>query len=175
MGGLEHLRFAHCNPASPSAELQRALLVSMRTQRRIRPKLGRKHDQAGNFFGTTKGGGTGYNGTVFEVRATGVGTTLYRFTGRPDGGTPMGGVVEDASGNLYGVTFYGGTGACEYGCGTIFEITASGQESILYSFAGAPDGEYPEGDLLLDSSGNLYGATASGGTYNCGTLFKYTP
>jgi len=80
----------------------------------------------------------------------------------------------------YGMTELGGTGTCtsgsSIGCGTIFEITSKGQELVLYSFTGTPDGSYPIGSALArDRAGNLYGTTSMGGTYGCGTVFKYTP
>jgi uncharacterized repeat protein (TIGR03803 family) len=90
---------------------------------------------------------------------------------------PNSGLVLDTQGNLYGTTFYGGL-ECDYGdvtCGTVFKVSASGQESVLYSFTGTGgDGSNPTAGLVLDTQGNLYGTTFGGGSLacNCGTVFK---
>jgi uncharacterized repeat protein (TIGR03803 family) len=103
---------------------------------------------------------------------------LYSFTGGTDGGQPMGGVVRDAQGNLYGTTYYGGNPGCppdELGCGVVFKLDSSGNETVLHTFAGSPDGDLPRAPLLRDAKGNLYGTTTSGGEvcdYDCGTVFK---
>jgi len=144
------------------------------------PEAGLIRDGAGNLYGTTSAGAASNYGSVFRVSATGTIAVMHSFTGSPDGATPYSGLVRDPTGNFYGVTFYGGTGTCSdaigLGCGTIFEITSSGKESVLYSFTGTPDGSGPTGSALLrDKSGDLYGTTTYGGTYGCGTVFKYTP
>jgi uncharacterized repeat protein (TIGR03803 family) len=101
-------------------------------------------------------------------------TVLYSFNGPPDGNLPLSGVVRDADGNLYGTDYEGGT----YGYGTVFKVDKKGKETVLYNFAGGSDGEYPEGALVRDSAGNLYGATDGGGYpdcgygYTCGTIYK---
>jgi len=106
---------------------------------------------------------------------------LYSFTGPPDGAAPSGG-VPDAQGNLYGTTGYGGDSACypPYGCGTVFKLDTTGKETVLYSFTGTGgDGEGPNGGLVLDAKGNLYGTTEYGGDLSCnapdgcGTVFKF--
>jgi uncharacterized repeat protein (TIGR03803 family) len=76
-------------------------------------------------------------------------SVLHAFQGPPDGFDPIqGSLILDAKGNLYGVTSLGGTGSCSGGCGTVFEISSTGAESILYSFgATANDGKYPYGSL----------------------------
>lgn len=107
-------------------------------------------------------------------------TTLHTFAGAPDGNYPNGGLVLDASGNLYGTTWLGGTSTlCQNGCGTAFRLTPSGSETILHSFTNkykkTSDGAYPNGSLLLDAQGNLYGTTYFGGAANKGTVFKLTP
>lgn len=77
-------------------------------------------------------------------------------------------MVADTAGNLYGTT---GGGA--YGYGAVFEVTPSGQETVLYSFTGGADGDFPDTALTIDRAGNLYG-TAEGGTYGYGNVFKVT-
>jgi uncharacterized repeat protein (TIGR03803 family) len=107
-------------------------------------------------------------------------TVLHKFTGPPDGGFPNGSVIVDSKGNVYGTTSEGGTGSCDGGCGTVFRLSPSGTEAILYSFTGANgDGKYPQGGLVRDTAGNIYGTTYGGGTsgtacdgYGCGTVFK---
>jgi len=101
-------------------------------------------------------------------------TLLYSFTGGTDGRTPLGGVILDAAGNLYGTTSQGGNLACSLGCGTVFKVERAGNETVLYSFAGtgAGDGEYPNAALVRDAAGTLYGTTVGGGASGYGTVFK---
>jgi uncharacterized repeat protein (TIGR03803 family) len=110
----------------------------------------------GNFYGTTARGGAYGNGTVYEVSATGYFRTIHSFCaqqpGCTDGATPYAGLVEDANGNLYGTTFYGGAN----GYGSVFEITAARQFVLVHSFDNT-DGAYPISALILASDGNLYG------------------
>jgi uncharacterized repeat protein (TIGR03803 family) len=135
-------------------------------------------DSVGNLYGTTQFGGSsatpetlGY-GTVFEVSATGTEAVLHSFAGPPtDGSQPYAGLVRDAAGNLYGTTAYGGA----YDYGTVFEVAASGAETILHSFTGGKDEAQPLGNLLLDSSGNLYGTAAGEFTGQFGTVFRLAP
>lgn len=135
-------------------------------------------DSADNLYGTGDGGANGF-GVVFELSPTHVETILYNFQGKMagDGSFPVGGLVQDSAGNLYGTTSAGGT----YDYGTVFKLTPAGDETVLHSFAGPPDGAVPRGELLLDSAGNLYGTTTEGGTgcspnYSgppgCGIVFK---
>lgn len=106
---------------------------------------------------------------------------LHNFAGAPDGASPTGGLVADATGNLYGTTTLGGTdSACS--CGTVFKLSppsvlgGAWTETLLYSFkGGAEDGKAPHGGLTFDKSGHLYGATQSGGPSNTGTVFELTP
>lgn len=128
----------------------------------------------GNFYGTTPNGGTGTFGTVFQVTAAGVETTLYNFcsvggSSCTDGSTPQGSLVIGSDGNLYGTTFSGGAN----NDGTVFKITTSGALTTLHSFAGA-DGANPVGALTFGKDGNLYGTTFAGGASNDGTVFKIT-
>ena len=135
-------------------------------------------DQAGNIYGTTEAGGSAGYGTVFKLTRSGSHWTeqvLYSFMGGQDGTTPSDGVVIDRAGNLYGTTPYGGIDACQGGCGTVFELTPSGSgwtEQVLYRFQGSPDGQRPYAGLLLDPSGNLFGATYEGGNAGGGTIFE---
>ena len=81
-------------------------------------------------------------------------TVQYQFTGGDDGGTPFGGVILDASGNLYGTTYAGGA----FGYGTVFKLDPTDKETVLQSFMGS-NGLWPVARLLRDSQGNLYGTT----------------
>jgi len=101
---------------------------------------------------------------------------LYSFTGGSDGAMPVGTLVSDSSGNLYGVTNQGGIRGieCSGGCGTVFELINSGGqwiEQTLHEFNGL-DGGQPYGSLLFDSQGNLYGTTSVGGTHRAGTVYR---
>jgi uncharacterized repeat protein (TIGR03803 family) len=138
-------------------------------------------DNSGNLYSTTSAGGAHGQGTVFELSPSGSTwtlTTLYNFGGR-DGNGPLGGLIFDSSGNLYGTTSLGG----RKGHGTVFELTPSNgtwKESVLYSFAGSPsDGSYPSAGVIVDSAGNIYGTARDGGSRNCsigcGTVFELSP
>jgi uncharacterized repeat protein (TIGR03803 family) len=94
---------------------------------------------------------------------------LHAFSGNPDGANPYAPLLRDASGSFYGTTNGGGQGS-----GTVFEISASGEETVLYRFLNTPDGANPQGGLVEDAEGNLYGTTLWGGAYNGGTVFKLT-
>jgi uncharacterized repeat protein (TIGR03803 family) len=101
--------------------------------------------------------------------------TLYNFGGAPDGASPEGDLLVDPSGTVYGMTSKGGVtgGACgASGCGVVFKVTASGQETVLYSFTGGADGATPHAGLLFDKLGFLYGTTFAGGTGGNGVVFK---
>lgn len=107
-------------------------------------------------------------------------TVVYNFGATATDGTgPAGQLVLDGSGNLYGATVNGGTGPCAGGCGTIFKIDATGQETVLYDFTRGTDGATPYGGVIRDADGNLYGTTEFGGSSKncagvggCGTVFK---
>ncbi len=133
-------------------------------------------DAQGNLYGTTEYGGPTNVGTVFKVDTTGKETVIYSFTGGVLGGkggaSPLGGIIRDAAGNLYGTTYGGGPD----NFGTVYKLDAAGNETVLHAFTGANiDGEYPWGALAQDSAGNLYGTTEIGGTANSGTIFKVDP
>jgi uncharacterized repeat protein (TIGR03803 family) len=132
-------------------------------------------DTAGNFYGTTYEGGPFTFGTVFKLR-DGKETVLHIFTG-PRGAYPNGALIRGAKGNLLGTTEWGGTGACgSGGCGTVFELDATGRETVLHNFAaGASDGANAYmASLLMDKEGNLYGVTYQGGAFNSGVVYKLT-
>jgi uncharacterized repeat protein (TIGR03803 family) len=146
----------------------------------------------GQFYGTTEGGGSSNNGTVFRISPSGTKTILYNFQGGGDASDPAAGLIAGPGGVLYGDTLAGGgSGACASGpgCGTVYELVPSGSgyaEKVIYAFQGGSDGAFPGGDLLLDQSGALYGTTLTGGgnapcsdppsyTTGCGTVFKLTP
>jgi uncharacterized repeat protein (TIGR03803 family) len=151
------------------------------------PSGGLTMDKAGNLYGTTSYGGAGACGffglsgcgTVFKLDTSGSETVLYSFTGSGgDGAVPSGGLILDKAGNLYGTTFGGGAGTCSLGCGTVFKLDTSGNETVLHSFTGG-DGAGPVAGLIMDKAGNLYGVTAAGGTTfisginsGDGTVFK---
>jgi len=101
-------------------------------------------------------------------------TILYRFSGGSDGANPgYGDVVYDASGNLYGTTFYGGINAQ----GVVFKLTRSGNswtESVIHTFTG-PDGINPFSGLTADSAGNFYGTTNAAGASGYGTVYELSP
>jgi uncharacterized repeat protein (TIGR03803 family) len=125
----------------------------------------------GNFYGTTRFGGTTGNGTVFQISPSGSYSSLYSFGNPPDGGTPDAGLVQGSDGNFYGTTVNGGT----VNIGTVFRISPSGSYSNLYSFGGFPNGYGPVAVLVQGSDGNFYGTTFFGGTNNAGTLFQISP
>jgi uncharacterized repeat protein (TIGR03803 family) len=116
-------------------------------------------DAAGNLYGTAGIGGAGGFGVVFKLDPTGTETVLHTFAG-PYGGSSTGRLVQDAAGNLYGTTSGGGASKQ----GTVFKVDPSGKETVLYSFTGGTDGTAPITDLALDTEGDLYGTTDSGGS-----------
>src|SRR5690242_7315794 len=106
---------------------------------------------------------------------------LYRFRG-DDGASPSyGNLILDGSGNLYGITYYGGdyAGGCSYGCGTVFklgQINGKWTHTVLHEFLNdGKDGYYPLRALVADAAGNLYGTTTEGGANHAGTVFRLTP
>ena len=143
------------------------------------PTAGLVADKNGNLFGTTSQGGSGSPsaGTVFKlappatVGAPWTETVLYTFTGGVDGAHPYAGLIFDSAGNLYGTT--NGGGAFNYG--TVFKVDSTGNETVLYSFTGFPDGASPYAGVVQDSAGNLYGTTGEGGAFNHGAVYKLDP
>jgi uncharacterized repeat protein (TIGR03803 family) len=104
-------------------------------------------------------------------------TILYAFPGQPDGSGPYAPPIKDKHGNLYGTTYAGGS----KDWGTVYEISASGKETVLHSFVGGKDGSTPTSGLIMDARGNLYGTTYTGGStacfngYGCGVVYKLSP
>jgi hypothetical protein len=147
----------------------------------------------GELFGISNGGGTVgpsglVDGTVYEVSPQGKESVVYDFKGGKDGAGSEAGLIADASGDMFGVTDYGGGGkACKNGCGTVFELQASGTgltERVLYRFQAGKDGALPLVSLALGINGVLYGTTSTGGGgactspsgyTGCGTVFSLTP
>ena len=144
-------------------------LASFNYNNGANPYSGLTFDAAGNLYGTTSNGGAHGEGTVFELaRGSGTPTTLVSFNGT-NGSSPEAGLTADAAGNLYGTTFGGGAG----GYGTVFKVAAgSGTLTTLASFS-SYDGAYPQGRLIRDAAGNLYGTTYNGGGPGYyGTVFE---
>jgi uncharacterized repeat protein (TIGR03803 family) len=153
------------------------------------PEAGVTADGTGNLYGTALSGGAGY-GAVYQLKEKGSGWTvnaLYNFAGGSDGGYPQGRVIFGLDGTLYGTT-----GGYPISYGTVFRLRPSPTacksalcpwtETVLYRFAGPPDGAYPAHvDLILDQNGNIYGTTVQGGpntcdfSYTCGTVFELSP
>jgi uncharacterized repeat protein (TIGR03803 family) len=137
------------------------------------PQFGPLVEVDGVFYGTTYQGGEKSLGSVFRVSPSGQEKILHSFTGGKDGQWPKAGLVA-VNGTLYGTTSLGGTGQCasNEGCGTVFKITTSGKETVLYSFKGISTGDGPEGGLAY-AGGALYGTAVQGGTPNdSGIVFK---
>jgi uncharacterized repeat protein (TIGR03803 family) len=149
------------------------------------PGAGLVFDQAGNLYGTTSGGGLSQAccGTVFELSppaqlgGSWSETILYRFTAYTDGAEPLGRLIFDQAGNLYGTAAAGGD--C---CGTVFQLSppATGSEwteTTLHTFNVSQDndGETPTAGLTFDKSGSLYGTTQFGGDLDWGTVFQLQP
>jgi uncharacterized repeat protein (TIGR03803 family) len=133
------------------------------------PQSGLVRDAPGSVYGATGAGGNVTQqcpegcGTVFKITRAGRKSTLYEFQGGNDGISPAeGDLVLDASGNIYGTTVRGGGTACAGpppGCGTVFKVSPSGQETVLYRFQNGSDSAFPEGGVVLDGKGGLYGTT----------------
>ena len=133
------------------------------------PHKGVIQDANGTLFGTTLLGGDPCDcGVVYKLSIAGKEVVLHTFTGGADGANPNSGVIQDAHGNLYGTTYYGGA----YNSGTLFKLSKSGKETVLYSFTGGADGSSPSGGLIRDAKGNVFGTTEAGGAYGYGTVFK---
>ena len=145
----------------------------------------------GTFYGVDSEG----NGSIFEMEASGNVNTLYSFpspnSGSISGLWPWAGLIQAADGAFYGTTYAGGNTSCNpygygvpaygpfnyypragYGCGTVFKMDSSGNVTVLYSFSGQSDGNFPQAPLIQGSDGNFYGTTSGGGAHGYGTVFK---
>jgi uncharacterized repeat protein (TIGR03803 family) len=145
----------------------------------INPEAGVVLDAKGNLYGTTVNDGAFASGTVFKMSPVGKEKVLYSFTGTGgDGAFPYNGTLaRDASGNLYGTTSSGGifSQACLFGCGTVFKVDASGNETVLYRFTGTGgDTSEPWSGVVRDASGNLYGTTTFPNS-GFGAIYKVDP
>ena len=138
-------------------------------------------DSEGNFYGTTVLGGSSGRGVVFKLDSTGHNTTLYNFTGGTDAGFPIGRLVRDAFGSLYGVTSLGGDATCS--CGTVFKLKPDGTLIVLHAFKGGKDGAQNEAQPelgLVEIGGDFYGSASFGGVsgcddnLGCGVVYKVT-
>jgi uncharacterized repeat protein (TIGR03803 family) len=137
-------------------------------------------DAAGRVYGSTLGGGTYGNGTVFELAQKNGGgwdyRILYEFPDSvSDGGSPYGSLTFDASGNLYGTAGFGGADDR----GLVFKLSpepgGTWTETVLYSFNNSSDGGFPTAGVIFDAAGNLYGTTYAHGPYNSGSVFELSP
>jgi uncharacterized repeat protein (TIGR03803 family) len=139
-------------------------------------------DANGSLYGTTLTGGDVKNlscdiqengcGVVFELTRSGALVVRHSFTGYPaDGQNPLAGLIRDEQGNLYGTTAWGGRSDV----GTAFKVRPGGLETVLHSFIAGSDGSNPNGSLVLDSKGNLYGTALYGGAFGEGVLFEVIP
>ena len=144
------------------------------------PQAGVIFDAAGNLYGATTAGGSGLGGTVFELTPSDGAwtfTLLYSFTAPPNGhfvNGPVGSLVFDALGNLYGTTVVDGA----HGFGAVFKLSPSNGSwtyTSLHDFTGGSDGAYPYSNLVFDASGNIYGTASAGGASNAGVVFEITP
>jgi len=135
-------------------------------------------DQAGNLYGTTTAGGQYGYGVAFRLAPNSDGSwtenVLYHFTGGKDGANPYAGLIFDASGNLYGTTLNGGA----YGYGVVFRLMAGSdgawKEHVLHAFADVTEA-HPQGGLIFDPAGNLYGTTTGDGITGFGSVYEITP
>jgi uncharacterized repeat protein (TIGR03803 family) len=130
-------------------------------------------DVNGTLYGVTNDGGAFGLGTVFSITGSGQERIIYSFKGGADGAYPFPvASLVNINGTLYGTTGAGGTGVCPFNaCGTVFAVTPSGEERVIYSFKNYADGDAPNG--LIDGHGTLYGTTYIGGL-NYGTVFAVT-
>lgn len=135
-------------------------------------------DSAGNLYGTSVYGGTYNRGTIYEVDKNDKFSVLYSFSSAwfDVGGGPLGPLLLDADGNLYGAAG-GGNSLCNggFGCGVVFQLDPSGEETPLHTFSRPRYGDYPQAGLIRDAAGNCYGTTFGGGHGGDGVVYKLDP
>lgn len=126
----------------------------------------------GDLYGTNYSGGANGDGNVFKITPSGTLVWSYSFdpANGTDGSLPWAGLVQGLNGNFFGTTWHGGN----FGAGTVYEITPSGNLTTLYSFTNASDGGFPEAPVIIGSDGSFYGTTWSGGAKGDGAVFKLT-
>jgi uncharacterized repeat protein (TIGR03803 family) len=138
-------------------------------------------DSVGNLYGVTESYGPNGGGTIWELSPNNGSwnfSLVYSFTDGPYSG-PIGGLLLDAAGNLYGATIYDGA----YNYGSVFKLSPSSNGwtyTSLHDFTGGSDGWYPWSSLSMDANGNLFGVAAFGGgtqdcSSGCGVVFEITP
>jgi uncharacterized repeat protein (TIGR03803 family) len=161
-----------------------SVLYSFATKNGCTPESGVIQDSQGNLYGTASAGGAYNRGAVFELTAgTWTEMALHSFhaPNSKDGTYPETGLVMDANGNLYGVTYAGGNNVvCSGGCGIAYELSQNGQggwtEVILHDFKeNSKNGYRADSALILDQAGNLYGTAADGASNLHGTVFELSP
>ena len=165
-------------PARQGGDWTETILYRFQGPEAATPEAGLIFDEAGNLYGTTVHGGASNDGTVFKLAppsapgGSWTETTLYEFRGEDDGEYPLASLVFDNSGNLYGTTLFGGGRAQ---VGIVFQVSpptvpgGSWTETVLHRFGHGNDGVDPEGALLIDQQGALYGTTRDG------VVFKLSP
>jgi uncharacterized repeat protein (TIGR03803 family) len=136
----------------------------------VEPKGALIQGSDGNLYGTTAGGGTSGGGTVFKITLAGVESVLWNFGAGNDGADPEAALVDGRDGNFYGTTALGGT----QNRGTVFKLTPSGVETLLWSFD-YTSGSLSNSSLTRAADGIFYGTTSGGGTAGGGTVFKISP
>jgi uncharacterized repeat protein (TIGR03803 family) len=183
--------------ATPTAAQTESVLFSFTASDPIGagPYAGVIKDSVGNLYGTTEGGGTHGDGTVYQLVPPSISggawtlNVLYSFNGSTDGGTPLGGLTLDSAGNLYGTAYKDGSPT--FKGGVVFELSPPASSggawtyNVIYTFgtSGSSDGANPWGNLIFDSAGKLYGATFGGGSgsktfcgsVGCGTAYELSP
>lgn len=162
------LWLAAIHPVSAASE---AILYSFFLGDASNPSAGVIFGKKSYLYGMTPLGGGFSEGTIYKVGPTGDEQILYSFTDGDDGGDPQGNLVMDKSGNFYGAACLNGAN----NAGTVFRLSASNTFTVIYAFQGGNDGFCPNGGMVFDKHGNLYGTTFEGGSSNVGTIFKLTP
>lgn len=132
-------------------------------------------DKAGNIFGAALEGTEYQEGAIFKITPDGVESLLHALGFSVDGGLPASDLMIDKTGNLYGTAAQGG----EFAVGTVFKVAQDGEFTVLHHFAGIEgdtiDGSRPNGGVVADAKGNLYGTTREGGAHDHGVIYKIAP